>query len=381
MTEHFGDYELHRRIGGGGMADVWAAKRRTASGEMACALKVIRDPAHGHERYHELFLREGEVAMKLQHGNVVSVFDVGEHDGRLYIAMELVDGVSLDRFLGLARARDPLRPNLAEAVYITREILRALHYVHGFEINEVNQRIVHRDVSPQNVLVTSGGEIKLTDFGIARWLDGHTTNRIYGKLAYMPREQYMGSPVQQSDLYAAGAIFYEALTGRKLRAACRSEHEYHAAIMSGELPPLPKRLPSVVYETLTGLLEADPVKRLPSAKIALRALGNFVTGAGDVQLDVEELYLASVDSRHSWYTELTAQAQPPTDSPRRPADKTKSRARPRKKAAARPEVDSGPAPQARPWEQGQLHDAAIDDVTTVPWRRTLGSEDAGAVQP
>ena len=391
MTERFGNYELHRRIGGGGMADVYAARRMTASGEMVCALKVIRPQAEHNDSYRRLFLSEGELAMKLRHGTVVPVFDVGEHAGSLYMAMELIDGVSLDRFLELVRARAPHRPNIAEAVYVVRRVLRALHYVHTFSINEVNRRIVHRDVSPQNVMVTSSGEVKLADFGIARAVDGRTTTRVYGKLAYMPKEQYLGNPVQQSDLFATGAILYELLTGRRLRERCRNQHEFHDVIMDGWLPELPRGLPSEVYETLAGLLEVDPARRTPSAKHALRLLGSSPR-TGDVQLDIEELYLTHVDSRHSWYTELTAQAKEPTAVG---SERGKSRARTKTQRRPRPSrADEGEASgtetegvetaapiPGRPWERARGHDAAIEEMTTLRWQRPRNDGPTGEVRP
>ena len=387
MTERFGNYELHQRIGGGGMADVYAAKRMTASGAMACALKLIRPQDTHDDDYRELFLHEGELTMKLRHGNLVPVFDVGEHEGRLYMAMELIDGVPLDRFLELVRARDPKRPNLAEAVYVTRNVLRALHFVHTFTIGEVNRRIVHRDVSPQNVMVTSSGEVKLADFGIARMVDGHTTAKVYGKLGYMPREQYMGNPVQQSDLFATGVIFYELLTGRRLREGCRTQKDFHEAIMEGRLPELPRGLPSEVYETLAGLLEVEPSRRTQSAKDGLRLLGSRAR-SGDTQLDLEDLYLAHVDSRHSWYTELTEQAEEPPERERerravRKRKKTVRQPPPRRAARTDDAVGNetaAPAP-GRPWEHAQGHDVAIDDVTTMPWRRPTDGGGSEAVQP
>ncbi len=383
MIKRFGNYELHRQIGCGGMADVWAARRLTKSGHMACALKVIRQVGADNAIHRELFLKEGELAIKLRHGNVVPVFDVGEHEGSLYMAMELIDGVSLDRFLERVRARQPDRPNLAEAVYVARQVLRALHYVHTFAIGEVNQRIVHRDVSPQNIMVTSSGEIKLADFGIARMVDGRTTNRLYGKVAFMPREQYLGSPVQQSDLFAVGAVFYEVLTGRRLRQDCSSQAEFHEAIMEGVLPELPEGLPSEVHETLVGLLEVDPARRMQSAKHVLRLLGSL-TRSGDTQLDVEDLYLSSVNSRHSWYTELTAQARGSADDSGGTTDGrsahqgTQRRPRPSEPPGPQPaaEVETEAPLVGRSWESAKRHDAAMDDATTVPWLRAPSSDDS-----
>ncbi len=308
MAIEFGDYSLHKLIGSGGMAEVWAARRATASGEKACAVKRIHLTDTDDAESRDLLLKEGALTMKLRHGNVVPVFDMGEQDGTLFIAMELVDGVPLDRFVKHVRKREPDRPNLAEAVHIVSEVLRALHYVHTFTIGDVNQHIVHRDVSPQNILVTSSGEIKLTDFGIARMVDGRTTGRIYGKLNYMPREQFEGNPVPESDLFALGAVFYELLTGRRFRAGCSTEQDYKGAIVQGTTPEVDVPLPPEIETALRELIAVELEHRTPSAKAVLNVLGAWI-GARNMQLALEELYLDCVDSRHSWYTSVTAQAQ------------------------------------------------------------------------
>lgn len=409
MVIRFGDYCLHKQIGRGGMAEVWAARRLTASGEKACAVKRIHLTEATDTEHRDLFLKEGALAMMLRHGNVVPVFDVGEQDGTLYMDMELVDGVTLDRFMKHVRRRYGERPKLEELVHIVSEVLRALHYVHTFTIGEVNQHIVHRDVSPQNILVTSNGEIKLTDFGIARMVDGRTTGRIYGKLNYMPREQYEGNPLPASDLFAVGAVFYELLSGRRFRAGCTTEREHKQAIMDGVVPVLERALPPEIEEVLAWLLNPDPAERAQSAKAVLNVLGAW-EGARHMQLELEELYLDCVDSRHSWYTTATemAQSEPVAeggsgtaagaergtepepeeasahDAPHEPPAKTtpgRLRSIPRAGDEDDEEQtqlypDRGAPARGRERELAQPHAVAemIDDATTSRWRRP--SEDA-----
>ncbi len=388
MVSQFGEYFLHKRIGSGGMAEVWAARRTTASGEKACAVKRIHLPDAKDAESRDLFLKEGALTMKLRHGNVVPVFDVGEQDGTLYMAMELVDGVPLDRFIKHVGERGLGPLNLAENVHIVGEVLRALHYVHTFTIGDVNQHIVHRDVSPQNILVTSSGEIKLTDFGIARMVDGRTTGRIYGKLNYMPREQYEGNPVPASDLFALGAVFYEQLTGRRFRAGCVDEHDHRRAILDGVLPSLELSLPPEIGEALKDLLAADVAHRAQSAKAVLNVIGAW-EGTRNMQLDLEDRYLDCVDSRHSWYTSANAKAdeapqeseEPP--SLERPITRTAA-GRLRSIPAVRGGEDGDPtvlcpdraAPEpGRKREPAQPHAAAkdIDEATTMRWRREVVS--------
>ncbi|MCA9713006.1 MAG: protein kinase, partial [Myxococcales bacterium] len=157
--------------------------------------------------------------------------------------------------------------------------------------------------------VTSSGEIKLTDFGIARMVDGRTTGRIYGKLNYMPREQFQGDPVPASDLFALGAVFYELIAGQRFRSGCTSEEEHREAILAGMMPALDLALPPEIETALRELLDVDLEHRAQSAKAVLNVVGSW-SGARNMGLALEELYLDCVDSRHSWYTAVTAQAQP-----------------------------------------------------------------------
>lgn len=396
MAIEFGEYSLCRRIGSGGMAEVWSAQRATASGGKACAVKLIHLAEANEAEYRDLFIREGALTMKLRHGNVVPVFDVGEQDGTLYMAMELVDGVPLDRFVEHVRRGDEQRPNLAEVVHIVSEVLRALHYVHTFTIADVNQHIVHRDVSPQNILVTSSGEIKLTDFGIARMVDGRTTGRIYGKLNYMPREQLEGNPVPASDLFALGAVFYELVARQRFRAGCTSQGEHREAIIAGVVPALSLSLPPEIETALRDLLEVDLQGRAQSAKAVLNVLGAW-SEARNMSLALEELYLDSVDSRHSWYTAATAQARPepapetreppvPEGQPRPegqpqpepPIEKTAAgRLRAMPRATGEDDEPTVVCPDLRAPERGREHEPAkphvaarcIDEVTTSRWER------------
>ncbi|MCA9710751.1 MAG: hypothetical protein KDK70_33225, partial [Myxococcales bacterium] len=230
-----------------------------------------------------------------------------------------------------------------------------------------------------------------TDFGIARVVDGQTTSHVYGKLAYMPREQYTGDPVQQSDLFSTGAVFYEVLTGSKLRAACRNRAQLHEAIMAGRLPLLPGWLPRSVQEALTGMLEADPGRRTQSAKEVLRQLG-ALEHTGDPELDMEELYLDCVDSRHSWYTEMNRQAEEPTDrtEPKRGKRKTKRKtkrpspslglSRGRVVFEVKASTDTEAPEPGRAWEPAQGHEVAFDEITTLPWDRPAEGDDAREVR-
>lgn len=271
MPRDFGEYRLQRLMGEGGMAQVWSALRDTWGGPMRCAVKIIR-PSHAEQpRYREMFQREARLSLALSgHGNVVSVFDVGEHEGRSYLAMELVEGVTLAE---LARRVGKPWP-VAQAVYVVAGVLRALCHIHGFAVDGVPQGIVHRDVTPHNVMISARGEVKLMDFGIAQRADSEPClGGALGKLAYVPREQVEGEPDQRSDLYSVGALLFELLEGRRHRWHCADEDAYFLEIYRDRAPSLRRKdVPPAVAAVLRGLLQPDRAHRIATAAEALRQL-------------------------------------------------------------------------------------------------------------
>lgn len=300
MSPSFGQYRLVRRIGEGGMAEVWSAQRATLGGPMRCAVKLIRADRAREPGYREMFLREGRLALSLSgHGNVVSVFDVGEHDGRLYLAMEEVDGVTLG---ALARRLDVPWP-VEHAVYVVAAVLRALAHIHGYEVGGVRRGIVHRDVTPHNVMVSSTGEIKLMDFGIALPADASPSlSDALGKLSYVPREQVAGEADERSDLYAAGAILFELLDGRPFRWHCADEDALFQEIHRERAPRLRRTdVPEAVHAVLQGLLQPDRTHRIADATTALRMLEAW-PGFRWAQSELEVLYRGVIDRPHSGRT-------------------------------------------------------------------------------
>jgi serine/threonine protein kinase len=219
-----GPYELIRRIAQGGMAQVWLARRPGFGGaDKPCALKLPLPHLAGDERFRRMFLAEARVAMRLSHGNVVGTFDVGEDGDLLYMAMQWVDGVDLAALAETLRETGTaISPSVA--AHIVGELLAALDYAHTFAIGGRPEGIVHRDVSPHNVLVSTAGEVLLTDFGIARIVHEQTSQEhAKGKLRYMAAEHLRGHATTRSDLYAVGAILHELLEGRKFREGLSGE--------------------------------------------------------------------------------------------------------------------------------------------------------------
>ena len=194
-------YRLERRLGSGGMADVWLATDTELGRPIA--LKVLHDRFAQDASFVERFRREAAAAAGLQHPNVVGVFDRGQVDRTYYIAMEYVEGSSLKELIDRGL-------NVAQAVEITRQILAAESFAH-------QHGIVHRDIKPQNVIVDPGGRVRVLDFGIARAGASEitATGSVMGTAHYLSPEQAQGMEVTPvSDLYSIGVILYEALTGR-----------------------------------------------------------------------------------------------------------------------------------------------------------------------
>ena len=196
-----GRYRLLRRIGAGGMADVWCATDSQLGRRVA--LKMLHQRFAQDHEFVERFRREASAAAGLQHPNVVAVFDRGEVDGTYYIAMEYVEGSSLKDLI----ARGMTVP---EAIEVTRQVLAAARFAHS-------HGIIHRDLKPHNVLIDGEGRAKVTDFGIARAgvSEITQTGSVMWTAQYLSPEQAQGLAVSPaSDLYSIGVILYEALTGR-----------------------------------------------------------------------------------------------------------------------------------------------------------------------
>jgi serine/threonine protein kinase len=256
-------YVLLKELGRGGMGRVFMALTGQAGVERVCALKILRSFQAGRhaEDMTQRFLDEAKVVTKLSHENLVYVFDFGVHDRQGYLAMEYVQGKTFTEAWNRCAVKHTGFPS-GVAIHLIAELVAALGYAHRLE----GMNLVHRDISPSNLMLTYTGGVKLIDFGLAQWNDkvaqtAAGTN--WGKISYMSPEQYLGKPVDhRSDLFSAGIILWELLTGRQLFPATQSRQA------SQKVPP-----PSTLNEALSAKLD-----EVVGRALAFNPADRFATG-------------------------------------------------------------------------------------------------------
>ena len=272
--QKLGKYRLLAPIASGGMAEVWLAEVDGPAGFVKqVALKLVRADRWDDPEMVRMFIQEANLASRLHHANIVHVFAFDQIGGRYAIAMELVHGRSLRAVLDRCRETGT-RLGLPRAVHLAAEVAKALAYAHRPVEEGGVAGIVHRDVSPHNVLVSFEGEVKLTDFGIARAEDGSVETHpgtVKGKAGYMPPEQARGDPIDaRADVFALGVVLWEMCAGRRLFAR-ESEAATLAAVETAPVSPpsewneeVPPRLDALVLSALA----RDPSRRTASAEMA-----------------------------------------------------------------------------------------------------------------
>ncbi len=271
----FGKFILLKPLAQGGMGEITLALGGELGGfEKLCVIKRIRS-SNQNESVVRRFLDEAKVVIKLSHGNVVQVFDAGYVDDELYLAMEYVEGCDLRTVL-LESQKANTRVPLEVGLYIFMQICHGLDYAHTFG----NLHLVHRDVCPSNVLVSYFGEVKVTDFGLAKsTIKEELTQpgKIFGKFSYLSPEQVLRKDVDaRTDIYGASIILWELLTGKQLRPG--PHHDPKVAlqlIRQGHVPP-PSTLNKAVSPALDAIvikgLQVDPEHRFPSTEEMRRAI-------------------------------------------------------------------------------------------------------------
>lgn len=281
----FGEYHLVEQIAVGGMAEVWRARSYGLAGfEKTLVVKKILDDLAKDEEFVRLFIDEARIAVLLQHHNIVQVFDLGTAEGTLYMAMEYVQGTDLSKLVQRVQDREAFP--IALALFIASEVLKALRFAHGKRDDEGKpMNIVHCDMSPHNVLISHAGEVKITDFGIARaafQLDSlHDTVR--GKYAYMSPEQIENREIDhRSDLFSLGTVLWELLTGKRLFKG-RTKDETLQRVKRAEVPSPRLYRPQVSEELEAIVLKAlarRPSQRFATAAEMLDAIGGLMVREG-----------------------------------------------------------------------------------------------------
>jgi serine/threonine-protein kinase len=257
----FGPYRLVRRLGVGGMAETFEAARVGASGfeQRVCLKRVL--PAFGQDDdFISRFRREARLAARLRHTNIVGVVGFGQVDGSHYMALELVDGVDLRSFLKSSKG-EKLPPQIVALIGF--DLALALEHAH--------RMLVHRDISPSNILLSRTGEAKLADFGLAKAIDNTTaaaSRSAKGKIPYMSPEHMRGEPVDgRADLFSLGVVLFEAAAGvRPFDGA--HDVETMQKILEGDarsLTRLAPQMPSALRKAIENLIEVDLHARTPSA--------------------------------------------------------------------------------------------------------------------
>lgn len=297
VLEEYGNYYLLEKIAVGGMAELFKAQQRGVQGfQKIVAIKRILPHFSDNEDFVTMFIDEAKLAAQLTHPNIVQIFDLGKAGSSYYIAMEYVNGRDLRTLLKKVREyRLPFPEQVA--AFVTMKVASALDYAHrkrGFDDREL--KLVHRDISPQNILLSTDGAVKLVDFGIAKAASkaSHTVaGALKGKLLYMSPEQATGQPLDnRSDLYSLGLVLFELLTGERCFQA-DSELGVLEKVRLGRIADLHTLNPGIsrdMVAIVNRALQKGVDHRYPSARFMERDLRDFLQRQGTpiIEHDVAE---------------------------------------------------------------------------------------------
>ncbi|MCI5072604.1 protein kinase [bacterium] len=280
----FGKYLLTRRIAVGGMAEVFKAKLYGPRGfEKTLAIKRILPEFSEDEDFVAMFVDEARISSKLHHGNIVQVFDFGQVEDAYYLAMEFVDGSNLKNLYRKTLKSQNLFPRHL-AIYIALQVAKALEYAHQIKQDDDDNtlELVHRDISPQNILIAHDGQVKLTDFGIAKAsikLSKTQPGKVQGKLSYMSPEQAMGKNLdRRSDIFSLGIILYELISGEKVYSS-EDTRERYKRIRKAQIEPLKSLAPDIsdyLNQSIMQLLEKDPWARPNNCSEVIQKLSESI---------------------------------------------------------------------------------------------------------
>jgi serine/threonine protein kinase len=285
----FGEYKILKKIAVGGMAEVFLAKRVGVKGfEKLLAIKRILPQFSENEEFISMFIDEAKLAAQLNHSNIVQIYDFGSHQDSHYIAMEYIFGKDLRSILKKSKERQERLPE-TQCAYVATEAAKALEYAHTLKDHFGRPlQIIHRDISPQNILISYEGEMMLADFGIAKAASKSTETRagvLKGKILYMSPEQAWGKSIdKRSDLYSLGVILYEMVSDRKIFDA-DSEFSMLEKVRNAQVefpPEIFEKVPKRLFYIIKKALEKRPGDRYQSAH--------------EMRVDLEDYLLAAQET-------------------------------------------------------------------------------------
>ena len=379
LPRTFGHYTLFEQIGKGGMAQIYLARAETALG--ATRLAVVKQilPAFADDpRFAEMLIHEAKLAARLSHRRIVQVFELGKENEHLYIAMEYVEGFDLNSLLRQCTVQKIPLP-APHALGIVADVLEGLDYAHRRDDESGKPLcIVHRDVSPSNVLISYEGEVKLCDFGIAAANDlvkEEANEALKGKAGYMSPEHARGEAIDaRADVFAAGIILWELLAGRRLYRT-KSEVPLVEQARAAEIPPLPdKGVPNhAALETIVRrALAKDRDERYPSAGAMLRDLEGYLADSGMLasRLKLGEWIATSfgtgmIEKRRASERRLPKSTPPPRSSERM-----------RSASSSSPAIATAPEPVVK-----RTIDLPVSDGAIRAFKKELESPGRMTVEP
>ena len=281
-------YEIIKRIGTGGMAEVFKASSTSIKGfQKLVAIKRVLPSLTENERFVRMFLDEAKIALPLNHTNIVQTFDLGMADETYFIVMEYVEGTTLKDIINDVR-QEGGQIGLGEAAYIGLEICKGLAHAHTKDDAEGEPlNIVHRDISPPNILVSRDGEVKITDFGLAKaksQAEATDPGVVKGKFGYLSPEAAQGEEIdERTDIFAVGILLWEMATGERLFLG-ESDYETLEIVREANVPPPSargRRVPDAFQRILDGALAKDPDARFQSARGLAEQLASFLYARGE----------------------------------------------------------------------------------------------------
>ncbi|RME27703.1 MAG: serine/threonine protein kinase, partial [Deltaproteobacteria bacterium] len=391
LPQQFGKYLLLERVSVGGMAEVFKAKSFGVEGfEKLVAIKRILPNIAEDEDFITMFIDEAKIAVQLNHANIAQIFDLGRIDESYFIALEFVHGKDLRTIWDRHRRRG-LRIPIPMSAYIMARVCEGLDYAHrkrdaaGRHLN-----IVHRDVSPQNVLISYEGEVKIIDFGIAKAANKASKTQagiLKGKFGYMSPEQVRGLPLDcRSDVFSAGIVLYELLTGERLFVADSDFATLEKIRKVDILPPRTynQKIPEELERIVLKALSKDPDDRFQTAYDMQEELQRFLIASGrsfsrkDLANYMKKAFrgdIAREQERNKQYEKATMPTQPGGDEP----SQVTVPEHPGPKAASRQDASAStsrtlverpdPAEAAKKLESVELASLEEDDedIETVVW--------------